>query len=612
MRPGLLIALLLACLLVPDVRAQELPEDVQVDVPTTVLSPIVIYGLRELEKDDPANTIFQVESAGFEGVSASGNPTGVAEYLPLADRAAVRRLYFLKALEAGVLTLEADAVGGDSLRLRAAYSDPGTVKLEVRDTKVFHRLEHRQKGIVEDLDPGDRFNQAITWQRIEGKAEVNLGQDSPVSLTASVDDQIRTGLKQHSWFKIHRFNCTDCHTVAASRGISESTRSYNVGLRGSFGRNLVEASVTGSDYDENGRLLTFNYGGPFGYTPVFRNHDAKDRGAQFRAGVGEEDYRAAVAYVALDRTNVRTGQDWRGSWLSVQGAGQLSEDILLTGGLLKDEVNQSLATNLTRDRSHLYLQVNAHPVTWARVTARVGQEESRRRLRGIGFPKTQNRYYDVRAYLRPAKEVRLTTRLRHDDIDDPFFPTDPSDRTLFEAGATFSPEPVVIGLNYRNMRESNGQYALRDESTEAYVTALLDPVVINATYNSTDIDSDTSGPIFLDDALGNPLQIQQGYPYRASTQTASLGVDFPIGELWVRPMYRRTHSKSEAMLVLVPVAADSRVDLDQDAVSIRLDYPLWEDGRLGVGWERQDWSDRVDGRLDGSYDIYTVYYTTRF
>ncbi|HXE73568.1 MAG TPA: hypothetical protein VNO81_12985, partial [Candidatus Nitrosotenuis sp.] len=613
---GLLAALLLLGLGAP-ARAQE----VQTDVPSATLNPLLIYILRQLEVDDPENTVFQVREASGTYVTTSGNLAGVAEYLPLDSTVRLKGFFFLKALEQGLLSVEADTDSTDSRRLSARFSAPRVGWIRLRDTRVLHRAGHQTRGVTQDFNPADAYS--TKWERVQADGEIRpLSGEQGIALYAWVESQSRSGQTQHTFFQLHRFNCSNCHTYSASRGISQTTRSYQAALRGTLDTTFLEASLGQSDFDDNSTLLRFNYGGPFNNT-VLTNANTHQKSQGARVFTGQESWRAGAQYLAIQRRNENNGLTLDQTYASAQAGWQPSSQVAVTGGFLSEDLDRSLAASLSRSRQQGFVEVSYFPIPELYLKARGGTAHSRYNL-GAASSTNNNNYYELRAGYRPGPDLALRLRFRKDHNTRPFFPIDPADRTLIEAQASWSPDPVTVGVDYHKEERTNSTYSSDEETILGYLTVILDDgLSLFTTYSQTDHDANTSNTVFLDDqggfpAQGPPLPLQNGVPYRARIRQFAAGLTVPIGQSgWrVRPLYRRNHSTSQ--IVLLPaapsVSADSRLDLVQETYGFRVDVPLEPDqGQyLDLGWEQQRWRDLINSSQNGTFNYYMINYSTRF
>jgi hypothetical protein len=110
--------------------------------------------------------------------------------------------------------------------------------------------------------------------------------------------------------------------------------------------------------------------------------------------------------------------------------------------------------------------------------------------------------------------------------------------------------------------------------------------------------------------------LQVGYPYSAHVTVFSGGVDLGLGDWRARPYYRRVTSQSEAILLPGSVPSltdDSRLDLVQDAYGLHVELPSWwQNTALGLGWERQVWTDLLRPVNDGQVDFYMIDFSARY
>lgn len=596
-------------------NAQEPQEPAgQTDVVNAIVNPALIYILKEQEANDPQNTVFKVREASATAVSTSGSMNRVAEYRPLETTVRLKDLYFQQNLGKGQLTIQGDTESTDDRRAIVRYTDPELGNIEVRDTRVVHRLEHDRRADVET-----RFNdQYLTnWQRTEVNGELALG-DLPMRAVVRLDNQSRAGQFQHTFFQIHRFNCTDCHTVSTSRGMNQLTRGFEAGLTASpTERTILGARLGNSDFDDESGQVIYNFGGPFGNSPIQGNLHSRDDSQSYVAAGGGEDWRVSGQFSNLDRRNQTTGNTLKGDFFNGQAVYQPNQYVQVLGGLSSENQSRSLAQNLSTERNRGFLEVNVIPAPEAYVSARFGQDENRYNMAGTPSTNRNNRYYELRGGWRPEKSVRFNARFRSDDIDNPYFPSDATDRSLLEASASWSPLPVTVGIDYRNLQEKGPIFSTSEETTLAYLMAVMDNGLgVNVTYSTTDLDSNSSSGLFLDDPTGRLLLLQTGYPYRASLDTLTAGLDIPLGDSQarLRPSYRRTRSSSEALLMpnFSAIPADSRLDLLDEMWGFRLDLPPWDDNRVGIGWEQQRWTDFRNPANNGVFGLWMLNYSTRY
>ena len=598
-------------------QAEEIPQEPagKTDVPSALVNPAVIYLLKDLESQDPANTIFRLEEGSATAVSTSGNLNRVGEYLPLQNGVTLRRLFFRKALANGVLSVNGDSGSFDDRRLVARYSEPQLFDVEVRDTRVLHRLEHRTNGLDEDTRSKDQY--LTNWERTELTGSVALA-DLPVRAFVRSDNQSRMGKFQHTWFQIHRTNCTGCHTMSSSAGMSELTRTFEAGLSANPGkRTFLAASAGSSYYNDKNTTLLYNFGGPFGYSPVSLNLQSRDELQNAQGATGGEIWRVSAQFNNTDRRNQVTGNTLKGRFFSGQGVIQPIDQLQFVGGFVNEDQSRSLASNLSYNRTRAFVERNYAPVQEFYASARAGQNETRYNSTGYGLQNYKESYYELRGGCRPARDVRLNARWRADAIANPYFPTDPTSRTLIEASASWSPDPVTVGIDYRNSREAGPLYATREETGLGYVAATWGQGWgANATYSETHLDSNSANNFYLDDPTGTLLALQKGLPFTATLKTLTAGIDIPFGTTGyrLRPTYRRTDSDSQTLLMpnFPVIPADSKLKLEEETVGLRFDLPSWDNGRLGVGWERQNWRDKVNNANDGTFNLFMINYSTRY
>ena len=615
----LLVALYTLLALVPQSRAQEPGQGGQFDGGSLVIPPI-LFELHQLEEQDPEHTVFKVDRADMVLANFEGSLNRVAEYQGVDSGVYLHNLLFLNSASSGLITLEADTAGRNSRSLSASYQDPGTLEVKLSETRVIHRLEHNAPGVDIDFNPGQDYQKI--WERVQGQVKVGIMKAEPnVNLFASFDSQSRNGDQQHSFFQLHRFNCTDCHTFSASQGIAQTTNSFRAGVEAALpNRTSLYAAFGGSRYNDNGSVLSFNFGGPFSSAATARG-GSNDSTAQLAASTGDENYRLGANYFTLNRTS-QGGLSYQGRYFSGNVAYRPIEQVSILAGTSSQDESYNLASNLSAARRSTYLEVNGYPAKWASVRVRLGQDEANYNigsgplLQGPANANTIDRYVDTRLDVRPNRQLRLGLRYRDDNLKNPLFTTSPTHRDLLEGWATWSPSPVVLGLNYRRLAASSDNYNTLEETTSAFFNAYLEPNTnLFATYSQTQLNQNSQGPLFLQDALGLPLQLQVGYPYTARLNMFSIGTDLALGEWRMRPYYRRVGSQSQGILLpgsLPSFSDDTRLDLLQNAFGLHFDVPAWEGTAMGFGYERQQWIDYLRSSNDGILNYYTINFRSRF
>lgn len=104
--------------------------------PSSLAIPPIIYELRAIQDEDPEHTVVKTDGVDAVWAHFSGTIDKVAQYQGLDSGVYLRNLLFINSAGSGLITVEADTAGRDSRRIFASYNDPGTLKLQISDTKV--------------------------------------------------------------------------------------------------------------------------------------------------------------------------------------------------------------------------------------------------------------------------------------------------------------------------------------------------------------------------------------------------------------------------------------------------------------------------------------------
>jgi len=376
---------------------------------------------------------------------------------------------------------------------------------------------------------------------------------------------------------------------------------------------VLDAAVKESNYNDNGPNLTYNFGSPIGNSSLYPISSTKDKNQYYQLFLGEGRYRLGAQQVSIDRLNTSTGQTQRNSYLSLQGAANPSDRLTITAGYFNQSENNSSTLNLSTNCTRLYLQAAYLFRNHLNFTARVGEDNREYSIQGGPFPKAKDRYYSLRGDYRPDRHWHLYGGFRTDNIDNPYFPTDASQKSVADAQASFTNKNLVAGVNYRGTTASNSINDWRqDEFTTYFSAQLQNSTAFNASYSLNRIGSNSSQTIFMQDPLGKMRPLQNNYPYWANNDSLAASLTIPMGKKnpWrFTPMYRWSFTESNAdLLPQFPVIAlASRLRIRQETTSLRLDFPASKDNvRAGIGWEYNQWKDEIRNYRSGSYNVYML------
>lgn len=594
------------------------------DTGTTVVSPLLYFLLQDDEDRDPKNTVLSVKEMSAQGTSTQGSLNRVAEYIPLDSGIKLRDLFYQKAMKSNFFTLQVDSTGIDSRRLVATLDSPDTYYFRFKDTRVLHRLEHQPEGIDFDYTPQEPFS--LTWEKADVDGDVNLSRNGSVHLYGCYSYQIRSGDQQHSFFQVHQYNCTSCHTLSASRGISQTVNDWKGGAYAKLGnqsQTVLDAHARSSEFSNNGMTLTYPFGGSIGQSALYPTNSSRDNGSGAQLYMGEGRYRLGAHGESIERRNLTTNQTLRNNYLSIQGVANPTDNLAVNAGYYTHRQDNSLPTALSSTRDSVYLQAAYTFSRGFNVHARFGQDNRDYSVRGIiqqgPFPNSKDRYYDLRATYRPDRHWWLSAGYRDDTIDNPYLPTDPNRKSVTDLAATYSNSSLTAGAKYRATDSSNtvSNYSL-DELTLFMTAQFKNNLLWNVCYADNKIDSHSAYTFLLDDSLGNFMPLQTGYPYWANNNAFMTSLTIPLGgkKPWhFIPLYRSSTTESNANLLpqfpTIPLAAKQRIR--QDGYGARLDFPLKKEGtRLGVGWEYYNWTDEIRSRYSGSYNTYMINFSKRY
>lgn len=593
-----------------------------VDIGTTLLGPTLYYILDREENKDPNNTILIVDEISGQVITARGNLNRLAEYVPLSSGIKVRGLFYLKALNSNLFTLQVDSDGTDSRKISAGFKKPGIYSFNVKDTKILHRLVHNTKGVDIDLDPTSPYY--LTWEMSSADGDINLNKGGGVRLYGGFAYQIRSGNKSHSFFQLHRANCTDCHSVQASRGINQTTQDWKGGFYAKLTKDMViDAHVRSSEFKNNGPVLTYNFGGPFGSaSALYPSNSSRDNysGYQFYAGKGQ--YRFGVYGASMSRNNITTGHTVKNYYLSTEGAVNPTDNLVLNaGGYYTKKRDTTFNTNLSTAAKRLYFQTAYNIYRGLNVIARVGQDERDYSVIGIysqdPHPTAKNRYIDVKGTYNPGgSNWKFQAQYRKDYTSNPYFLTNSTRKTKTNLTATYSFNNVIAGMKYEINDSNNTINVYNQNEFVAFMSAQLkNNILFNSYYSSIYIDSNYGLGIYMNDPAGSDRLLQTGYPYWSKNNQFMTSLVIPLGKknIWrITPMYRWSLSQSNADLLpeFLEIPLDSRQKILQRTYSLNLNFPLKKDGTsIGVGWEYNKWEDQA---YNGSYNNYMINFSKQF
>ncbi|HEY4001696.1 MAG TPA: hypothetical protein VGO93_22665 [Candidatus Xenobia bacterium] len=588
---------------------------------------VLLYELMlEQAKKDPKHTLFTVDNFAWQAAAISGNLNRVAQYLPLDTGMTIQGLFFQRDLSQSLITAQLMYAGPEAYRLSASINRPDSFKVDVLSQSVLHRLEHDPNDINIDHNPGTDYS--TVWQHTQITADKSLTKDGQIGLYGGYSYQGRSGAEQHSFFELHRFNCTDCHTQGFMQAVGQQTADWNVGLRAHFSRQqlVVDGNVAASNFVDAAPPQTYNFGPPFGISALYPNPNSQDNKQELQAYLGEGSWRLGVHLQDLQRTNQATGQTLDANHLSVQGATALAKNLTLSAGLYSEQDNNSIPTNLSSAQQRLWIQAAWRARKTLNVTVRAGEQTKSYSMLGQFIPNAQDSYWYARADYRPGKRFYLSGTIRNDTIDHPYFATDFASRTESTAEAVYTAPRFVVGGRYDYWYGSNTVNDMQYSDFNVYASTPIDNgrIVLNASYDKNDVGANNqfgyffSAPVFP--ALGSNFALfdQLGFPYTGQTSTLMLSATVPIGKKhpWrLTPTYRMINSNTfGSYLINLPgVALNSLVDIQQYVYGLRLDVPLRNPAeRLGFGWENDNWNDGSRPMFNGSFDLYNLYLTKRY
>lgn len=604
----------------------------RVDVGSILANPLLYFLLRSDEEKNPERAFLRADNVNFRTtVATDGNINRVAQYLPLDTGVFLRNLFYQREYKDQMFQLYADYQGYSSSRLQALLAAPERYHLKVYQNGVFHRLQGLE-DVQFNMNPGVALNR--TWQRqgVEGDVAVTKGGEASVYAGLQLD---RWNSNQaHSFYQLHGFNCTNCHTVGFPRSFNNQTADWWGGARGRLPMPGAVADVRfrSSDYTNQGPTYTYNFGGTLGQSTLYPTNGSRDRtwAAQGYAGPGDAPWRAGVHYVGLDRTNSATGQTRNGQYLSVQASGRPHPDVALTGSYYTQTENNSYANNLSNARQRLTLQGVWAPKRELAVQGRVGMEDRQYKLYGTTAPNMQDLWFELRGDWRPTKQWHLTASFRNDNTDHPYFTTDLARKAQTNVQATYSVQDVTAGVQYNTFYGSNTINGLGQNDFIVFANArLAKRYTFSLMYDNSNIDANVASNLFypmpqatiaaISPGIGSPLLLQSGIPYNAHNQYLQAALALPLGDqkrpITVTPTYRWVQSDTTAnyLPVFPAISVDSQSRITQYGYGLRVDYPVFGPGeRIGAAWEHARWKDAINSGNTGSYDLFMINFSKRF
>lgn len=604
----------------------------RIDVGSVLANPLLFFLLRSDEEKNPEQAFLRADNVNFRTtVSTSGNINRAAQYQPLDTGVFLRNLFYQREYKDQIFRLFADYQGYSSSRLQAALQAPERYHLKVYQTGVFHRLQ----GLT-DVDVNMNPSTALTrtWQRTGVEGDVAAIKGGAAVAYAGFQMDRWNANQAHSFYQLHGYNCTNCHTQGFPRNFNTQTNDWWLGGRGQlpWQSTVLDVRFRSSDYYNNGPSYTNNFGGAVGVSSLFPTSGSRDRTwtVQGYAGAGDAPWRAGVQYMGLDRANSQTSQTRNAQYLSVQATGRPIPDVALTGSYYRQNESNSYANDLSNARQRLQLQGVWAPRRELSVQGRLGLEDRQYKVYGTTAPNMQDLWFELRGDWRPTKQWHLTASFRNDNIDHPYFPTDMARKAQTNAQATYSTQDLTAGLQYNHMYGSNTVNALGSTDFIAFATArLAKRYNLSVTYDNSTIDANCAQAYFLpmpqataaaiSPGIGSPLFLQSGVPYNAHNQYVQAALTLPLGDVkrpvTVTPLYRWIQTTTQAnYLQLFPtIPADSQTNITQNVYGLRVDYPVWGPSeRIGLGWEHSNWKDAINSGNTGSYDLFMINFSKRF
>jgi hypothetical protein len=613
--------------------AQTVPDNIddRFDTASVLANPTLFYLLQTDEERHPEKVFLRTDDMRFQTtVNTSGSLTKVAQYEPLDGGVKVSNMYYQREYSHSMVRMLWNYEGYNSSRLEANLSAPSRYHLSVDDNRVFHRLPGPQR-VDFNLSPDASYDR--TWQRTRVDGDVSLSKGGEVKLDAGLSVDRRQGIQAHSFYEVHRFNCTDCHTLGFGRNISYRTEDWYAGgnARLPWQSGVVDARFRSSKFENQSPDYTWNFGGSIGTTGLTPLTGSTDRIQEYQAyvGPGNAPWRAGAHYYGLDRTNTTTNITRNGQYISVQAGGRPARNVSLTGSYFAQSETNSLSTNLSNDKQRLTFQAVWTPLKTLTVNGRLGLDDRQYKINGMTAPTMHDTWFELRGDWRPTRNWHVEGRWRNDQTDHPYFPTDLAQRAQLEGQVTYSTGEVTAGVQLSHLSGSNTINDFVQSDFLAFVNArMLKRYVVSAAFADTSVNANVAQTWYLPmpqaaDAaitpgIGGPLFLQSGLPYAAHNQYFTLGLTIPFGvknAVTLTPTYRwvRTDTSANYLPIFPAVPADSQIHIVQNVYGLRLDAPVFgPNERMGLGWERDQWRDGTRSGLNGSFDIFMINFSKRF
>lgn len=604
----------------------------RVDLSSILANPLLLLFLRNDELKNPSRALLRVDDVWFQTLLSSvGSLSGVAQYKPLDAGVKVQNLFYLREVgKSDLLSLRWDEDGFNSSRLIGSFAAPQSYHLSVDDTRVFHRLQSLDNVDI-NLSPNTSLTR--TWQRTAIDADGALAKDGKAYLYGGLSLMKTDGIQGHSFFQIHSFNCTNCHTVGFGQNLGLRTADAYIGGRTSLPwlGAVADVNVRSSTFDNQGPVYTYNLGGPFGISSMTPTSGSRDNILEYQAylGPGSDPWRAGAHLMTVNRTNSSYSATRNAQYLSVQASGYLGPNLTLRGSYYAQNENNSIATNLSNGKRRLLLQATWKPLKAVVFDGKGGLQDVQYRIAGLNPPNAHDGWFEFRGDWRPTRQWHIWSRVRSDNVDHPFFPTDYATKTVFEAQAYYSMPDISSGVSYNSLYGSNTVNQFSQADLMGFVNArMFKRVMLNVVAGDLRLDARNDQSLFLplpdtpaqlSPGIGAPLFLQNGLPYAAHNDYFQVSATLPVGSqksyINIVPSYRLIDSSTNAnFLPMFPVVpADSRVNIIQSIYGIRFDLPVFgPTERLGLGVEHDAWTDGTVSSRSGSFDMLTLNFLKRF
>lgn len=594
-----------------------------------LVNPLLFFLLHEDEAAHSKDTLLMVDDLRFQTtIGTGGNLNNVAQYRPLDTSVNVTGLFYQRAFGNDLVQLLMTTDGFNSSRIDARVDHPNSYKARVRDIQVLHRLNHDSKGVEADLTPTARYER--TWHSTELDASASFTKNGNVGVYGGYWTQNRSTQDAHSFYQLHRGNCTECHTVAAGRSVGMKTNDYYAGARGSLDWQglTFDARFKTSQWGGTGPQQSWNFGGSLGNSLLYNTANGRDNSQEYRLYAGQGGpYRFGAHLVNLDRRSGTSGGTMRGNYVSVQAAGNPLDRLQVSAGYNGQKEDYSFQTNLSSNRQSLYMQADYNPMRGLNFSGRMGMDDREYRRQGLNAQTASNTYYSLRAAYRPVSSVRLEACFRNDHTDHPFFATDLQNKATFYAQGLYSRNGFTAGLRFNSVHGSNAWNDFKQDEFAIFASAQIKRATLNLAYTTTSTDANNAYTYYypmpqatsaqLSPGPGFPLFLQSGFPYTARNNQFQASLTLPLGgkkPFIFSPTYRQalTQTYANYLPTLPGVASDSQLRVLQNAWGLRLDFPVWNvNERMGLGWEQSRWSDQITAGNTGSYDIFTINYSKK-